>query len=297
MLDGIDAGGRVRRLARRLVFAGTMLAAVGARVGAQQSTAVDSLVRRAQQLARNGDTAAARALTDSLVTATPEGSEARAEVLFLRASLAADVAAAQKDYRTIIAEYQLSPRAADALLRLGQADYVRGDRTAARRQLERLVIEHPGASALADAWYWLGRARTDDGDAAGGCAALDSASALLPPDDVERRNRVTFATQRCRAAAAAAPVAAAPPPAATAAPAGRWSVQVAAYRTRREAEALVSTMKTRGHEARVDSLAASPSFRVRIGAFASRAEADALVARLKTQRIAGFVVEAIRRAP
>jgi cell division septation protein DedD len=267
---------------------------------AQDSTAarVDSLLERAQKLVSTGETAAARALADTLVRMTAEGSDARAEALFLRATLASDVAAAETDYRTIMVEYRLSPRAADAMLRLGQAEYARGDRAAARRHLDRLVLEHPGTSAAADAWYWLGRARADEGDVAGGCAALDTARILLPPDDVERRNRVTFAAQRCRNLGPATPPATPPaqplPPAAATPPAGRWSAQVAAYRTRREAESFVNTLKTRGHEARVDSLTL---FHVRIGAFELKADAEALVARLKSQRIDAFVVEAIRRAP
>ncbi|HKS05185.1 MAG TPA: SPOR domain-containing protein [Gemmatimonadaceae bacterium] len=276
--------------------------------GAQDSTAtrVDSVLKRAQQLATTGETGAARALADTLVRMTAEGSDARAEALFLRASLAGDVAAAETDYRMIMVEYRLSPRAADATLRLGQAEYARGDRAAARRHLERLLLEHPGTPAAADAWYWLGRARADDGDVAGGCAALDTARVLLPPDDVERRNRVTFAAQRCRnlgpppattpttQQAPVQPPSTQPQRGTTAASAPRWSAQVAAYRTRREAENRVNALKTRGYEARVDSLAL---FHVRVGAFEKKADADALVARLKSQRIDAFVVEAIRRAP
>jgi hypothetical protein len=266
-------------------------------IHAQDSTAarVDSLIERAQKLVSIGETAAARALADTLVRLTAEGSDARAEALFLRATLASDVAAAETDYRTIMVEYRLSRRAADAMLRLGQAEYARGDRAAARRHLDRLVLEYPGTPAAADAWYWLGRARADEGDVAGGCAALDTARILLPPDDVERRNRVTFAAQRCRNLG---PVTTPPPqqtpPATAAPPAGRWSAQVAAYRTRREAESFVNTLKTRGYEARVDSLTL---FHVRIGAFELKADAEALVARLKSQRIDAFVVEAMRRAP
>ena len=274
------------------------------RLSAQDSTTarVDSLLRRAQQLVASGETAAARALADTLMQATAVGSDARAEALFLRATIASNVTQAQTDYRTIIVEHRLSPRVPDAMLRIGQAEYAGGDRAAARRQFERLVLEHAGSTAAGEAWYWLGRVRADDGDVAGGCAALDTARILLPPNDVERRNRVTFAAQRCRSLAAApvtTPPATASPPGqpATATPAAPWSAQVAAYRTRREAENLVASLKTRGHEARVDSLAASPSFRVRIGAFANRAGADSLVKRLNSQRIAAFVVEAIRRAP
>jgi cell division septation protein DedD len=290
-------------------------------VGAQgvSGAALDSIVRRALRLSNEGNAAAGRALADSLFRLTGEGSDARAEALFLRATLAADTPTALRDYRAIVVEYTLSPRAPDALLRLGQAEYARGDRQAARQYLERLLLDHPKSATAADAWYWLARARTDDGDLAGGCVALDSARARLPEDAVERLNQISFAAQRCRALPAATDTSGkrAAPPASKAAgaadtaatraaapPAGRttpppstarqWSAQVGAFKTRREAEALVGSLKGRGVEARVDSLAL---FHVRIGRFARRAEAAALVTRLKQQRIDAFVVEAPKREP
>ena len=278
------------------------LAALGCIVRAPALTAQtagadpDAAFRRAQSMVGKGDSAGARALVDSLVRAAREGSDARANALFWRATFAPDPRAARADYLIITVDYAFSPRAADALLRLAIAEYASGDRPAALRHLDRLILEHPASNAAADGWYRLGRARIDDGDVAAGCIALDSARARLTPADVERSTQVAYYKQRCRAlvaAPAAAPVAA-PPPADTVASTPRWSVQVAAYKTKAEAERLVKTLKARGYEARVDELTL---FHVRIGAYEKRADATALVVELKAQRINAIVVEATRRGP
>ncbi len=266
---------------------------------AQGTLPPDSLFTRAQRLVNEGAGAEARALLDSLVRATPDGTEARAQALFWRGQLAADVAAAQLDFSRIVVEYPLSPRAADALLGLAQFEVARGDGTAAQRHLDRLVLEHASSSAATEGYFWLGRVRLDAGDGRGGCAALDSALARLRPQDVERRNMAEFAAQPCRSGAAFAaappPAAAAPPTqSATRAPTGpQWSVQAGAFGTRADADRHAARLKAKGHEARVWN--ASPNrlpWRVRIGRFASRAEATAVVTRLKRDGIDAFVVEA-----
>jgi hypothetical protein len=195
----------------------------------------------------------------------------------------------------ITIDYPLTPRAADALLRLAQIDLTAGNRPSAQRRLERLVVEHPTAMAATEGWFYLGITRRDEGDVAGGCAALDSARARLAAGDVERRNRLDFESQRCRTMAARP---AAPPSDSAAAPpvtGPQWSVQVAAYRTQAEGETLARTLRARGHEARVVFI--EPYHRVRIGLFNTRQDAMALVTRLRQQRTEAIVVEAERRGP
>jgi len=295
---------------RRLPLLGILLApALGAAQGAPPLP--EALFTRAQRLVNEGAGAEARVLLDSLVRVTPDGTEARAQALFWRGQLAADVAAAQLDFSRIVVEYPLSPRAADALLGLAQFDVARGDATAAQRYLDRLVLEHPASSAATEGYFWLGRMRLEAGDGRGGCTALDSALARLRPQDVERRNMVEFAAQPCRSGAAfAAPpaaAAAAAPPGRTAtapgtasttrAPTGpQWSVQAGAFGSKADADRHAARLKAKGHEARVWN--ATPNrlpWRVRVGRFATRAEATALVARLKRDGIDSFIVEAEAR--
>lgn len=269
--------------------------------GQGASTDPDSAFKRAQRLVEEGEGAHGRALVDSLLQATREGTPERANALFWRATLAPDVPSAQRDYLLITVSYALTPRAADALLRLAQIDLTSGARANARRRLENLVLEHPSTPAATEGWFYLGIARRDDGDVAGGCAALDSARARLSENDVERRNRVDFERQRCRtmppAAAGATPPAATPPDSAKPPPVTdpAWSVQVAAFNTAREADGLVGRLRERGYDARAVHI--EPYHRVRIGFFSTRQEANTLATRLRREGMETLIVEAERREP
>lgn len=76
-----------------------------------------------------------------------------------------------------------------------------------------------------------------------------------------------------------------------ASPASRgWSVQVAAYNRKPDAEKLVSTLEKRGYDARVDGTAAP--FRVRIGRYGTAREAEVALREIKSRKMAGFVVRA-----
>ena len=72
-----------------------------------------------------------------------------------------------------------------------------------------------------------------------------------------------------------------------------YSVQVAAYRQKSEADKLVSSLTTRGYAARVD--ASGEWFRVRIGRYATNKEAEAALSRIKAKHMEGFVVRAPER--
>lgn len=69
-----------------------------------------------------------------------------------------------------------------------------------------------------------------------------------------------------------------------------FSVQVAAYNAKAQAEAMASKLKKRGYEARVDGTVAP--FRVRIGKYATQAQASAVQRSLKAKQITGIVVQA-----
>lgn len=261
-------------------------------------TLPDSLFQRAQRLVRGGDAARGSALLDSIVRATRDGTNLRAQALYWRAILAADSSGAEADLIAIIVDHPLSPQAADALLRLGQTEYARGARSSALMHLERLVLDHRSSDAAVDGWFWLGLTRIAGNDLPNGCIALDSAKQRIPPENVELLNRVSFVAQPCRALAEARAVTPAPdtarPPAASA-PARRWSAQVAAFKTSGEAARMVRELAAKGHNARIDTL--RPLFHIRVGSYATRAEASALAARLKREKIDAIVVEATRREP
>jgi cell division protein FtsN len=70
----------------------------------------------------------------------------------------------------------------------------------------------------------------------------------------------------------------------------QYSVQVAAYKTRVDADKLTENLKNRGYEARVD---VSPEwFRVRVGRYASEGAAENKLREMKAKQLSGFVVRA-----
>jgi cell division protein FtsN len=69
-----------------------------------------------------------------------------------------------------------------------------------------------------------------------------------------------------------------------------WSVQIAAYNVKSQADAMVAKLKKSGYEARVDGTV--KPFRVRIGRYATSAQASAVQRSLKAKQVEGFVVQA-----
>ena len=78
----------------------------------------------------------------------------------------------------------------------------------------------------------------------------------------------------------------------TSRPAG-YSVQVAAYKTRAEADKLTASLTKRGYPARVDADASY--FRVRIGRYSTSKDAEDALKRIKAKQMDGFVVRAPER--
>ena len=72
-------------------------------------------------------------------------------------------------------------------------------------------------------------------------------------------------------------------------PRGIWTIQLAAYNTRQDAEALVRKLATRGVKARISGDA--KPFRVRLDYYETRQAAAARVAELKQRGIIGFVTD------
>jgi cell division protein FtsN len=73
----------------------------------------------------------------------------------------------------------------------------------------------------------------------------------------------------------------------------RYSVQVAAYTHKAEADRLASSLNKRGYSARVDGSVAP--FRVRIGRYTTERDAEDALKKLKSKHMDGFVVRAPER--
>ncbi|MBM3908687.1 MAG: SPOR domain-containing protein [Gemmatimonadetes bacterium] len=252
---------------------------------------------RARRLVNDGDAKAGRALVDSALAAAPAGSAAYAEALYWRGVLAEEGEQARTDLLRVAIEFPLSPLAGDALLRLAQFEMTRGDRAAAQRHLDRLAREHPQSPVRAAGRYWTGRLLLDDARPADACVALRDARRLADRTDVELINQIDFYARPCDVLEADAKMRADSIAADSArreaeraaAPKGRWSVQVAAFGSKTDAEALAKRLRARGHDARVTP---TKPWRVRIGHYATRAAAAAAAKELSTKSSQAIVVEA-----
>src|SRR6476469_10100549 len=128
------------------ILIATCVAATGraAPVMAQApSPPTESVFVRAQRMVTSGQDSAGRAVVDSVLQATAEGTPRYAEALFWRATFSKTAAAAERDYRRIAVEYPLSPRSQDALFRLAQLEMTRGDRASARVHFARIQRDYP----------------------------------------------------------------------------------------------------------------------------------------------------------
>lgn len=293
------------------------MSAAHAQVPTPPRPSADSVFARARQLVVNGNGAAGRVLVDSVVAATEPDTPAYAEALYWRATLAAassDAADAERDYRRIVIEYPLSPRTGDALLQLAQLEIARGDRAAAATHLERFLLENPKSPDEQRAAILLVKVAFEQNNLVRACIALHHTLSEVPTTAVELRNQLEYYSPRCigvdttRAGQAAAAAAAAAPTltaaardsahrdslarahAPKAAPKGRFTLQVAAYSQRVDADLLAKKLKARGLDVRV--IGETTLFRVRIGRYATRSAAVAAAAELKAKKIIVTVKEA-----
>ena len=290
----------------------------------------DTLFLRAQRMAAEGQGDAARALVQHELDVSAAGSPHYVDALYWRAVVAATAADAERDLRRIIIEFPLSARNEDALLRLAQLEMTRGDNDQALTHLQRLVLDHPDSPSRARASFWMARVYFDKNQTAAACHSLGDAARHTASGQVEQRNQIDFWMQRCHGAdtsavatasldttpspqattttAAAPPPPPAPAPAPPPAPApassrpkttakppassarAQYTVQVAAYDTRDQAESMVKTLAAKSVTARI--VGTAKPFRVRVGRFGSRSEADAVAKSLRAKQLPVYVTEA-----
>ena len=292
---------RVGVLAMAAVVCAFMLP-MATTVSAQVTPAVERTTARARAMVDGGDGATARALLDSLVGAVPVGTIDLAEALYWRAVLAERIAEAERDWKRLVIDVPLSPRAPDALVRLGELDMLRGHPADARVYFTRLLRDFPGGTYRAKGLLWLTRSYFEERNMVGGCSALDSLRGIEVPDgelrlqsdELQRRCTGAIANVAAHVAAKTIPPSAAPDKSGLkpVAHAGRYSVQLAAYDTRADAADAVKRFATRDITARIDG--GQKPFRVRVGYSGTRAAATNALHTLKKLGFDGFVAE---RAP
>ena len=276
---------------------------------AARLTATDSIFARARQLVVNGNGAAGRLLVDSVIAATSPDSQAYGNALYWRAALAATSADAERDYKRLVVEFPLAPRAGDALFQLAQLEIARSDRAAAMVHLDRFLLENPASADRGRAGLMLVRLAFDQNEPQHACSALRVALHDVPTEEVELRNQLDYFSPRCASldTTRTSPTATAPardttahrdsvPPVThrdtTPAPRvskAKYTLQVAAYGSKADAEALAKRLKARGIDVRVAGTARM--YRVRIGRYETRAAAAAAARELKAKKIDAFVTE------
>jgi cell division septation protein DedD len=273
----------------------------------------DSLFRRARRLVSEGNGVAGRALVDSLLASTDPTTAAYGDALYWHGAIAPTAAEAERDYRRVIVEFPLAFYSGDALLAIAELEQARGDRMGAMQHLQRFVREHPANPGRGLAALGAARLAFEQRDTIVACAMLAEARASAVATDVELRNQVDYFSGRCSPATTSstpsvAPTLAAPsravavaPPTAPSSPAKpprrpsaartvtSYTIQVAAYNTRADAERLVTKLASRGIKARVSGT--SVPFRVRLAFYPTRKEAANEVLALKRRGIVGFVAE------
>jgi hypothetical protein len=276
-----------------LAVAVTLVGVTPARGATQESERPDAVLERIARAVASGDRPTAHRVADSLLAASVPGSPVFGEALYWRAFSSSNAADAERDYLRLAIEYPLLPRAEDALLLLAQLEFARGDRVRALRHLDRLVRDHPSGRNVGKASFWTARIAFDSGDTERGCRALSVARAQLPAEDVETRNQLEYFVPRCMTNAtgvAAGGDSTTVASGSAAAGASGFTVQVAAYKTKREADALRARLARRGFDVRVSY--AEPWYRVRVGRYPTRADADAALGRMRKSKVSGRVVDA-----
>jgi tetratricopeptide (TPR) repeat protein len=276
----------------------TLLAAAGT-AGAQ-----DAVLARVETLLATGRLTEARATLERWNQEHPESSavdpDVRAHALLLAARVAVDADAAEGALLAVALGYPRSPHAPEALLRLGQARATAADVAGPGSQdalravgyLERLVTDYPGHALRPQALVWLARAHAAAGRAEQACrTARDAELAAADHADLAAFARDERA-RLCTGTTANTDIPrAAPPPAAT----GGFTVQTAAMRERGRAEALASTLRRAGFDARVARLEGSELFRVRIGRFQTATDAETEARRVRSAGHDAVVVDDVRR--
>jgi hypothetical protein len=258
--------------------------------GAQEQP--DSLGARVQRMVSVGERDRARAMVDSVLVGLTEGTPEYADALFWRAYSARDAADAERDYLRVAIEYPLSPRAEEGLFALSQLRRARGDRPGERRLLERLLREHPSGRNVPRGGLRLAHIAFEDGDAVNACNAIRAARAKVSSSDVELSNQLEYFIPRCSSLSAAdSSRATADSTTSSNTGAPGFSIQVAAYAAKGDADALVRRLTARGFEVRVVGTRAP--YRVRIGRYPTRVAATDALTRVRSSGYTrAFVVEA-----
>jgi hypothetical protein len=252
------------------------------RLGAQ----TDPRLRTVVGLAQSGQLDSARVLVNRLLATLPPTDSVFPEALYTAGLIAADAPTVMRYLQRVIVEYDRSPWADDALLRLIQLHFAQRDPAATVRAAERMRRDYPDSPLFPQAAFPAGRAYFELRDETRGCELIRVALAGAG-DNVELRNQVTFYAARCPPEGA--PASDSSPAARPATP--RYAVQVLAVRGAAQVDEMLTRLRGMGYTSRAvrDT---SGLFKVWVGPYPTREQAQRAQQQLRTQ-LGGqpFIVE------
>lgn len=266
------------------------------------------------RLAQEGYGDSARTVIARILTQTKPTEAAFPEALYTAAAVAKTLPDARLHYARIAVEFPDSPWADKSILRLAQLDYGSGNSETSAMRIKRLFTDYPESAVIPTAALFGARAAFERRDGALACDWLTRGLQQVG-DDVELKNQLEYARQRCTpeeiARLAALPKADSikrpviqtpPPPAPTPSQvtppttartaASPWRVQAAAISDASAIRRVVQQLEQAGFTVyRV----AGPNglTKLQVGPFATREAAAATVAKVKGVVGGGpFVVKA-----
>jgi tetratricopeptide (TPR) repeat protein len=234
-----------------------------------------SLLEHAERLADRGETREARQALARWQGDFGETAplELRARGWFLAARLAEEGAEAEINYLRVIIEGSATQYADDALLRLGQYKYARGEHSKTVEYLGRLRRDYPTSEHGSEALLWIARAARELGDSARACSAAGQGLLELPPGDTLLQRSLQEEEAGCRETVRT------------------YSVQVAAFQDETAAQNLARELLRGGFDAWVlNATPQDPLYRVRVGRGLIEAEAEVLLERLVVAGYSPFLV-------
>ncbi len=245
-------------------------------LAASQAAAQEaSLLDQAERLADRGEAQEAR---QALARWESEFGESaplalRARGWFLAGRLAEEGAEAELHYLRVIIEGSSTEYADDALLRLAQYKYARGEYARVVEYLGRLRRDYPTSEHGPGALLWIARAAAEQGDAEHACAAAEQGLAELSPADTLLEEAFREARASCRDRVRT------------------YTVQVAALQDETAAHELARALLQQGFDAWVlNATERDPLYRVRVGRGLIEGEAQALLERLVRAGYSPFLV-------
>jgi cell division septation protein DedD len=148
------------------------------------------------RLAQEGYGDSARAVVARIIIRTPTTDPSFPEVLFTAATVARTGDEMRANFAKIVIDYPLSAWADKALLRLAQLDYGGGKLDGTIEKVGRFFADYPASPLLPAAALWGARAAFDRQQMQQACDWLTRGIATVG-SDVELRNQLVFAKQRC----------------------------------------------------------------------------------------------------